>query len=187
MAPFKHLSGPINSVWKMGGCPQIPVLQMVFAGTRIHGRLRWLPLKLVARALAIFLPAFLRASRGHPLPLAMLVPPSHSSHTSPVRVLFRRCPPHPSPGRIQPQSGMDGKTPQIPWDWQSQSRRVPILALGWSPDSRSRRHAAPRVRRVCAAATRQLFLPLRQPPELRNTCIFSDSSVRCRIHRLPNA
>jgi hypothetical protein len=166
------------------------VLQTAFAETRIHGSLRWLPLKLADQALAIFLPAFLRASHGHPLLLAMPVLPSHSSHTSPERVLFRRCPPHLSPGRIQSQSETDGKTPQIPWDWQSLSRRVPTLVLGWSPDSRSRRHAAPRVR-VCAAARVQLIcLPPRQPQphaELRNICLFSDPNVRCRIHRLPNA
>ena len=161
MAPFKHLSGPINSVWKMGGCLQIPVRRMVHAETRVHGSLRWHHLKLVVLVLAKLLAPFLRASRGHPPPLAMPVPPSHSSHIIHIRVPFRRSPPQLSPRqRRRSKQEVDGKTLQTRWDWQSPSGRVPTLAHGWSPDSRSLQHAAPGV--LCAA-TLLLNQGLRQP------------------------
>jgi hypothetical protein len=151
MGPFEHLTGPINLVMNKAGCPKTPVTQLVCVETQIRAPIRSLPRKLVVLVLVKFLPALVRSSHGHPLPSVARAPLSAFSHTIPVQVAFRRCPFPPSPLQ-NPQSTqeMDGRTPQIHWDSQFPSQRVPILTHGWSLDSRSLRHAVRRVRAIAA-------------------------------------
>jgi hypothetical protein len=89
VAPSKHPPGHINWVWTMDGCLQTPVRRTVPVETQIHGSRRWLLRKQVAPALAKLPPALLRRSHGHPL-LSQMGVLSHSSHSIPIRVTFRR-------------------------------------------------------------------------------------------------